>query len=109
VYPPRDEHHEHPVAARDRSLYDLAVVGRARHDLDPILELGELSDALFPAHADDVVPTIQRVLDHVLPELSRRPDDADFHLAHLASRLGDRTAGSIVRPPRSCGRVLACC
>jgi hypothetical protein len=103
VYPPRDEHHEHPVAARDRSLYDLAVVGCARHDLDPILELGELSDALFPAHADDVVPTIQRVLDHVLPELSGGPNDADPHrmlIQCVLSRRWERMIGSFPVPHR---------
>jgi hypothetical protein len=52
VYPPRDEHDEHPVAARDRPLYDLAVVGCARHDGDQALELGELADALLAAYAD---------------------------------------------------------
>src|SRR4051794_18180320 len=79
VYPPRDEHDEHPLAARDRPLYDLAVVGCAAHDVDPALELGELADALLAAHGDHLVPPIQRVLDHVLPELPGRTDDADPH------------------------------
>ena len=65
--------------------------------VDASFERVEFSYAALAAHADHLIAAIQRVLDHVLPELPRRPDDADFHLAHLASRLGDRTAGSIVR------------
>src|SRR4051794_3281060 len=79
VYPPRDEHHEYAVAARDRPLYDLAVVGCAGQDVDPALELGELADAFVAAHSDHLVPPIQRVLDHVLPELPGRANDADPH------------------------------
>src|SRR4051794_2258035 len=79
VYPPRDEHDEHPVAARDRPLNDLAVVGCAGHDVDPALELGELAHALVAAHGDHLVPPIQRVLDHVPPELPGRADDANPH------------------------------
>jgi hypothetical protein len=76
---PRDKYHEHAIAPRDRSLYDLAVIRCARHDRDPSLELGELAHAPLAAHADHLVPPIQRVPDHVLPELSRRTDDADPH------------------------------
>src|SRR3954447_21142889 len=79
VYPPRDEHDEHPVAARDRPFYDLTVVGCAGHDVDPTLELGELAHALVAAHGDHLVPPIQRVLDHVPPELPGRADDANPH------------------------------
>ena len=79
VYPPRDEHDEYPVAARDRPLYDLAVVGCARHDVDPATEHGELADALLAAHGNHLVPPIQRVLDHVPPELPGCADDADPH------------------------------
>ena len=79
VHAARDEHDEHAVAARDRALDDVAVVGRAGHDGDPALELGELADALLAAHGDDLVPAVQRVLDHVLPELAGRADDADPH------------------------------
>jgi hypothetical protein len=76
VYAPRDEHDEHSVAARGRALDDLAVVRRPRNDGDASLELGELADAFLPAHADHFVAPIQRVLDHVLPELPGRTDRA---------------------------------
>ena len=76
---PRDEDDEHAVAAGDRPLDDLVVIGRAGHDADPILELGELPDALLAAHGDHLVAAIERVLDHVAPELPRRADDADPH------------------------------
>src|SRR3954452_5745251 len=79
VYPPRDEHDEYPVAARDRPPYDLAVVGCTGHYVDPAIELGELADALVAAHGNHLVPPIQRVLDHVPPELPGRADDADPH------------------------------
>jgi hypothetical protein len=38
----------------------------------------ELSDALLAAHADHFVAAIERVLDHVLPELAGGSDDADL-------------------------------
>jgi hypothetical protein len=75
----RDEHDEHPVAPRDRTLDDLAVVSRSRNDGDARLERVELPHALLAARADHLVTPIQRVLDHVLPELPRGPDDADPH------------------------------
>ena len=52
---------------------------------DPALELGELADALLAAHGDDLVAAIQRVLDHVAPELPGRADDADPHGAATTS------------------------
>src|SRR3954449_4907120 len=79
VYSPRDEHDEHPVAARDSPLDDLAVVGCAGHDGDPPLELGELADALLAAHGNYLVLPVQRVLDQVPPKLPGRTDDADPH------------------------------
>ena len=85
VHSPRDEHDEHPVAARDSPLDDLAVVGCAGHDGDPPLELGELADALLAAHGNHLVLPVQRVLDQVLPKLPGRTDDADPH-ATLPSR-----------------------
>jgi hypothetical protein len=53
---PRHKYHEHAIAPRDRSLYDLAVIRCARHDRDPSLELGELAHAPLAAHADHLVP-----------------------------------------------------
>ena len=106
VYPSRDEHDEHPVAARDRPLYDLAVVGRAGHDVDPTLEVGEFADAPRAAHADHLVPAVQCVLDHVLPELPGRTDDADSHATRsppgaLANPLSSRRVGRVAF--RRCG------
>jgi hypothetical protein len=51
----------------------------------------EFRDALFPAYADDLVASVERVLYEVLPELSRSADDAYPRrlLAH-ASRLDAR-------------------
>src|SRR5262245_56826339 len=72
VDPARDEHYEHRIAARDRALDDLAVVGCATHDGDVSLERVKLGDTFLPAHANHFVPAIQRVLNHVLPELPRR-------------------------------------
>lgn len=77
LYAARDEHDEYPVAAGDRPLDDVAVVGRAGHDRDPVGERGELSDALLAADGDDLVPAVERVLDHFGAELARRADDAD--------------------------------
>jgi hypothetical protein len=77
VDPARDQHGQHPVAAVDRALDDVAVVGRPRDDRDAALERVELAHAGFTAHGDHLVAAGQRLLDHVLPELSGRPDDAD--------------------------------
>ena len=52
------------------------------HDLDPAPELGELADALLAADGDHVVPAIQRVPDHVLP---------DQRAAARVTRGGDQT------------------
>ena len=76
---PGDEHDEHAVAAGDRPIDDLVVVGRAGHDADPAFEVRQLADALLPAYGDHLVAAIERVLDHVLPELAGRAHDADTH------------------------------
>ena len=64
-----DEHDEHPVAPRHRTLDDPAVVGGSRQDGDAPLERVELRDALLPTDANHLVASIERVLHHVLPEL----------------------------------------
>ena len=46
MYPPRDEHDEHPIAARDRPLYDLAV---------PDLVLAELPEEIARAESHDEI------------------------------------------------------
>ena len=90
----RDESDEYAVAAGDRALDDLSVVGRSGHDGDPVTELGELADALVTAHRDDLVPLVQRVLNQVLPELAGRPDDAYLRRGHAipAAGLGATTS-----------------
>src|SRR5437764_2213592 len=82
----RDEHDEHSVAPGNCPLDDLGVVGRAGDERDPTAEFVELPDALRPAHADHLVAPVERVLDHVAPELPGRTDDADLHRRqyHLA-------------------------
>src|SRR4051794_33013807 len=94
--PSRNEHDEHAVAVRNRPLDDLAAVGRAGHELDPALELGELAHALLAAHAHDLIPPVERVPDHALAELPGRSDDADPHrLPGRAPVSGDsRASGS---------------
>src|SRR3954451_25109845 len=86
VHAARDEHDEDSVAAGDGPLDDAAVVGRARHDGDPPVELGELGDALLAADGDDLVPAVERVPDHVGTELAGSADDADPHGARSGSR-----------------------
>jgi len=77
----RNEHDEHPVAPRDRPLYDLGVIRCSWSDRDAPLERVELPNALLPAHANDLVAPIERLLHHVLPELPGGADDANPHLA----------------------------
>jgi hypothetical protein len=67
VDPSRNQHGQHAVAPGNRTADDVAVVCRSRNDGDPALERVELAHAAFPAHADDLVATVQRVLHHVLP------------------------------------------
>src|SRR5690349_15731458 len=76
----RGHHDENSVASRDSALDDLPVVGRSRDDGDAPLECVELPHALLAAHANYLVTSIQRLLDHVLPKLPRSPDDAHSHL-----------------------------
>src|SRR5947209_6004974 len=77
----RDQHREHPVTLRDRTLDDVTVVRRSWNDRDASLEPLEFLDALLAAHADHLETSIQRVLHHVLPELPRGADDANFQRA----------------------------
>src|SRR5512143_4121111 len=81
-----NKHDEQHVARSHRALDDLAVVRRSRNDRDASLERVELPHAALPADADHLVAPTERVLHHVLPELSGGPDDTDPHgvspLAH---------------------------
>jgi hypothetical protein len=99
----RDQHDEHPVAPRYRPLDDLAVVRRSRNDGDAPLERVELPHAFLPAHADHLVPPVQRVPHHVLPELPRSPDDANPRRVPPRKAAGWRhvTWTRRPKPPRS--------
>ena len=79
-----DEDDEFTVAPRDRSFEHCAVNGRSRNERDAFVERVELADTLFPADANDLVVAIERMLHHVLPELSGGADDADPHCATCA-------------------------
>ena len=74
---PGSEHRQHPVAPSDCTPDHLPIVGSAWEDGDAALESGELAHALGSADADDLVAAGERVLRHVLPELSGDSDDAD--------------------------------
>src|SRR5215472_16679177 len=76
---PGDQHGEHPVAPGHRCADDLAIVGRPGYDGDAPLERIELRDALLTAYADHLIAPAQRVLHHVLAELSGGSHDADLH------------------------------
>jgi hypothetical protein len=84
----RDQHGEHRVTPGDRTLDDVTIIRGSRNNGDSPLELVELCHALLAAHANHLVVSIQRVLDHVLSEFSRRPDDANLH-ACCSFRLTD--------------------
>ena len=81
VHAARDQHDEHPIASLDGASDDGAIVRRSRNHCHAVPVRSELADALLPADANHLVAAIKRVLDHVLPELSRRPDDAYLHRA----------------------------
>jgi hypothetical protein len=53
----------------------------------------ELPHAALPAHANHLVAPTERVLHHVLPELSGRLDDADFHRGHPVAPSTGESAG----------------
>ena len=111
VYPPRDEDDEHPVAARDRALDDLAVVRRARDDGDPPLERVELGNALLPADAHHLVAAVERVLHQVAPELPGRADDADPHPTTMPTSPMRLTVmrSMVARPRAGVGAVAGPC
>ncbi len=70
---------QHAVTACNSAPDDFAIVRGTGNDTDAVLVSVELLHALGPAHADDLVSTVQRVLHHVLTELSGRSYDAHFH------------------------------
>src|SRR5947209_9808841 len=76
---PRDQHCEHRVAPCHRALDDVSVISCSGNDSDAAGEPVELFRTLLTAHANYLVASIQRVLHHVLPELSRCSDDANLH------------------------------
>ena len=57
----------------------------------------ELVHALRAADTDHLVAAVKRVLDHVLPELPRCPDDADFHGVRSARCSSSNRPSLIVR------------
>src|SRR5215204_5529544 len=83
---PRHEYYQHSVAFRYCFLDDLRVVRRSWDERDASFEPLELAHALLPADADHLVAPIKRVLDHVLPELPGRADDADPHRGQTTPR-----------------------
>ncbi len=90
----RGKHDENALATGDGALDDLAVVGRSPYDRDASLEDIELFHAGATAHADYLVPAIEGVLHHVLPELSGSANDADLpHVRKLT--LGRRAAAPV--------------
>ena len=96
----RDENGEHSVAPLHRALDYLAVVRRSRNDRDAILEPIELLHALLAAHAHHLVAAIERVLNHVLPELPRGSDDADLAGGHdvigvIGAGVGETASGAL--------------
>src|SRR5947207_3304984 len=84
MHPPRGQDGQHSVAFRNGALDDLAVVGGAGNDGDAPLERIQLRHALLPADGDDLVAAIERVLHHVVPQLSGGADDADSHALLIA-------------------------
>ena len=79
----------HRVTSGNSALDNVAVVRGTRHDGDVPTEAIELCDTFRAADTDDLVALIQRVLDHVLAELSRSPDDAHLNLcAPLTTKSG---------------------
>ena len=46
---------------------------------DPLFEGFQLGDTVLATDTDDVVTSIQRVLNHISPQLARRTNNTDFH------------------------------
>src|SRR4051794_15910224 len=67
-----------------------------------------LTDTLLAAHADDVVPAIQRVTDHVLAPLSGGPNDADPHRMRPVAASGCEAVGVARALKESIQCVLSC-
>lgn len=86
VYTPRDQHGEDTIAALDRFLNDLAIVGLTGDDGDAILEPRQLFDTPRTANADDFIVLVQSMLNHILPKFSRCAYDTySLHTLRLHS------------------------
>lgn len=79
VHSPWNEYDEYTVATCNRVLDHLAVVGCSRNDGNAPVEAVELPNTLFPAHPDNLIAAIERVLHQIPPKLPRGSDDADLH------------------------------
>jgi hypothetical protein len=93
--PSRGQHDEHTVAPGHDTLDNLAVVRLSGDDGDAPLERIELPHAALPAHANHLVAPIERVLHHVLPELSGRSDDAHLHVVHPMAPFSGKSVGAV--------------
>ncbi len=68
--PPRDEDGQDPVTPTDGLPDHVGIVRRPRDDRHAPPERVEFLDTLLATHTHDLVPSIQRVPDHVFAELS---------------------------------------
>jgi len=69
---------QRPVACVQRFLDDGTIIRRSWNDGDAIAVRRQLTDALFSANTDHLIISIQRMLDHVLSQLTGCTDYAHF-------------------------------
>ncbi|MEZ5520605.1 MAG: hypothetical protein R3F08_03895 [Dokdonella sp.] len=80
LHAPGRQHGEYAITARDGLADHGSIIRRSGNEGDSLLELVELGDAALPTYTDHLVTAVERVLHHVLAELSRCTDDANlFH------------------------------
>jgi hypothetical protein len=75
---PGHQYRKNAVAPSNCPLDDLSIVSRSWKDGDTPFERVEFTYAFSPTHANHLITTIQRMLNHVTPKLPGRAHDTYF-------------------------------
>ena len=75
---PGNENDKNSVAVSHGPLDNSAIVRCPRNNRNAPLEISELRNASLPTNPDDLISTVQSMLNHVLAEFPRRPPTQTF-------------------------------
>ena len=77
---PWDQNRQYAITSCNGFLDHRAVVRRPWVYRDLPFELAELVDALLPTDGDNIIASVECMLDHVAAKLAGGSDDAHFHI-----------------------------